>query len=89
MYRFNEMATALQRSGQGFDDADESEPRKQAPLELWLLQDCCIAQLMEPQFAADAVLFMVLQVWHTAPQPACAAAWSAQSASGPSRSLVD
>ena len=64
VYRFSEMATLLQRSSQSTDDEDDAESSKQTPIEVWLLQDCCTAQLMEPNFAADAVHFMVLEVRH-------------------------
>lgn len=65
VYRFSEMAAAFQRMGQkpGQDEDEEGQPApgKRTPVELWLLQDCCIAQLMQPGFAADAVNFMVLE----------------------------
>lgn len=62
MYRYNELATVLQRHGQDSGDDEEPKPARSTPLELWLLQDCCMAQLMEPTFAADAVVFSVLEV---------------------------
>ena len=61
MYRYNEVAQVLQRS-QGQEDGDGEAPGRKSPLELWLLQDTCMTQLLEPHFAADAVHFMVLEV---------------------------
>lgn len=51
-----------QKPGQDEDEEGQPAPGKRTPVELWLLQDCCIAQLMQPGFAADAVNFMVLEV---------------------------
>ena len=66
VYRFGEMAAVYQRMGQSPNEEQKGPASRQTPVELWLLQDCCLAQLMEPKFAADAVNFMVLEVcrWH-------------------------
>lgn len=37
--------------------------KKERPLEMWLLEDCTLAQLMDPGMAADAVQFVALEVW--------------------------
>ncbi|KAK9823993.1 hypothetical protein WJX72_006841 [[Myrmecia] bisecta] len=55
VHRFEQMIQALaQRARLTGDDSKR-------PLEMWLLEDCTLAQLLDPNFASDAVTFMVLE----------------------------
>jgi hypothetical protein len=42
----------------------EENPQK-LPVDVYLMSDCTFSQLMDPDFAADAVRFVSLQVWNS------------------------
>ena len=66
VYRFQQVSDILyrrnkqqQQQQQGGDDREEDEAES---LDMWLLTDSTLAQLMDPQLAAPAVQFLVLEV---------------------------
>ncbi len=64
VYRFQQVSDILyrrnkQQQQQGGEDREEDEAQS---LDLWLLTDSTLAQLMDPQLAAPAVQFLVLEV---------------------------
>ena len=64
MYRFQQISDIIHRRSKqqqqqnADDDAEEEAQSKEA----WLLSDSTLAQLMDPQLAAPAVQFLVLEV---------------------------
>lgn len=61
VYRYQQMAELLHRKLQQEDKEDMAEEEAQS-LDLWLLTDSVTAQIMDPQLAAPAVQFLVLEV---------------------------
>ena len=64
VYRFQQVSDILyrrnkQQQQQGGEDRGEDEAQS---LDMWLLTDSTLAQLMDPQLAAPAVQFLVLEV---------------------------
>lgn len=64
VYRFQQVSDILyrrhkQQQQQGGEDREEDEAQS---LDMWLLTDSTLAQLMDPQLAAPAVQFLVLEV---------------------------
>jgi len=64
VYRFQQVSDILyrrnkQQQQQGGEDHGEDEAQS---LDMWLLTDSTLAQLMDPQLAAPAVQFLVLEV---------------------------
>ena len=64
VYRFQQVSDILyrrnkQQQQQGGDDREEDEAQS---LDMWLLTDSTLAQLIDPQLAAPAVQFLVLEV---------------------------
>lgn len=64
VYRFHQISDIVyrhkkQQQQQVEDDQEEEEAQS---LDMWLLQDSAMAQLMDPQLAAPAVQFLVLEV---------------------------
>ncbi len=64
VYRFQQVSDILyrrnnQQQQQGGEDHEEDEAQS---LDMWLLTDSTLAQLMDPQLAAPAVQFLVLEV---------------------------
>ena len=64
VYRFQQVSDIVYRLGkqqqqQGNEEEDEQEAQS---VDLWLLTDSTLAQLMDPQLAAPAVQFLVLEV---------------------------
>ncbi len=64
VYRFQQVSDILyrrnkQQQQQGGEDREGDEAQS---LDLWLLTDSTLAQLMDPQLAAPAVQFLVLEV---------------------------
>ena len=70
VYRFQQVSSIVHRHSkqqqqqQGAEDQDEEEAQS---VEMWLLTDSTMAQLMDPQLAAPAVQFLVLEVPSHAP----------------------
>ena len=63
------MAEILYREHQQQDKGDKDEDEAQS-VDLWLLTDSVTAQIMDPQLAAPAVQFLVLEVRVTQSSPA-------------------
>lgn len=61
VYRYQQMAEVLHRKQQQQHDKEEDEEEAQS-VDLWLLIDSVTAQLMDPQLAAPAVEFLILEV---------------------------
>jgi len=64
VYRFQQVSDIVyrrskQQQQQGEEDQEEDEAQS---LDMWLLADSTLAQLMDPQLAAPAVQFLVLEV---------------------------
>lgn len=64
VYRFQQVSDIVfrlskQQQQQGTKDGNEQEAQS---VDMWLLTDSTLAQLMDPQLAAPAVQFLVLEV---------------------------
>lgn len=60
VYRYQQMAELLYRKQQQEDKEDDDDQAQS--VDLWLLTDSVTAQIMDPQLAAPAVQFLVLEV---------------------------
>lgn len=64
VYRFQQISDIVYRhkKQQQQQDEDDQEGEEAQSVDMWLLQDSAMAQLMDPQLAAPAVQFLVLEV---------------------------
>lgn len=64
VYRFQQISDIVYRhkKQQHQQDEDDQEGEEAQSVDMWLLQDSAMAQLMDPQLAAPAVQFLVLEV---------------------------
>ena len=64
VYRFQQVSDIVyRRSKQQQQQGEEHQEEEEAQsLDMWLLTDSTLAQLMDPQLAAPAVQFLVLEV---------------------------
>lgn len=73
VYRFQQVSDIVYRRSkqQQQQQGDEHQEEEEAQsLDMWLLTDSTLAQLMDPQLAAPAVQFLVLEVMPCmSPQP--------------------
>ena len=72
VYRFQQISDIVYRhkkQQQQQQDEDDQEGEEAQSVDMWLLQDSAMAQLMDPQLAAPAVQFLVLEVTSVAPGP--------------------
>ena len=65
VYRFHQISDIVYRhkkQQQQQQEEDDQEGEEAQSVDMWLLQDSAMAQLMDPQLAALAVQFLVLEV---------------------------
>lgn len=62
VYRYQQMAEVLHRRQQQQQHDKEEDEEEAQSVDLWLLIDSVTAQLMDPQLAAPAVEFLILEV---------------------------
>ena len=64
VYRFHQISDIVYRhkKQKQQQEEDDQEGEEAQSVEMWLLQDSAMAQLMDPQLAAPAVQFLVLEV---------------------------
>ena len=72
VYRFHQISNIvyrLKKQQQQQQEEDDQEGAEAQSVDMWLLQDSAMAQLMDPQLAAPAVQFLVLEVVMLDPCP--------------------
>lgn len=63
VYRFQQVSDIVYRRSKQQQQGEEHQEEEEAQsLDMWLLTDSTLAQLMDPQLAAPAVQFLVLEV---------------------------
>ena len=64
VYRFHQLSDIVYRhkKQQQQQEEDSQDGEEAQSVDMWLLQDSAMAQLMDPQLAAPAVQFLVLEV---------------------------
>ena len=64
VYRFQQVSDIVHRRNKQLQQQSEEDPEgdEEQSMDMWLLTDSTLAQLMDPQLAAPAVQFLVLEV---------------------------